>query len=222
MLIGAEFQAYPQRVLLGVDQPVDQDGNPIRHFDQQLGQARLWMFPGDASEMDVKEFSAADLDNMRNAIDGLVKDLTAQTRTPPHYVAGQIVNASGDALKAAETGLVSKVRDKMDPFGEAHEEVMRLAFRAIDRNDPRADATDAEVIWRDPEVRSQAEIVDAAVKKQALGVPWEQLMEDIGYSPQQIDRMAALRETDQLLTATQPPPSPEQNGAGQLPIPTPY
>jgi hypothetical protein len=222
LLIGAEFIAYPQRVVLGVDQPVDAEGNPLRNFDLQLGQSRLWMFPGDASEIDIKEFKEADLDNIGKQIERLRRSLTSQTRTPPHYVSGEIVNVSGDALKAAETGLVSKVRDKMDPFGEAHEEVMRLSFRSLNASDPRAEATDAETIWRDPESRSQAETVDAAVKKQALGVPWEQLMEDIGYSPQQIDRMAAMRETESLLAPEPPPPNPELNGAGARAVPAPY
>jgi hypothetical protein len=205
MLVGSESTAYRQRVLLGIDQPTDDEGNPIP-IEQALGGA-LWVFPGPDAR--AHEFSATDLNNFRQAIDGLVRDLTAQTRTPPHYVAGQIVNASGDALKAAETGLVSKVRKKMQPFGEAHEEAMRLAFKALDPDDPRADETKAETIWADPESRSQAESVDAATKKASLGVPWEQIMEDIGYSPQQIERMQAMRQADDLLVQTAPP----ENGA---------
>ena len=204
MLIGSEYQAYPQRVLLGVDTPRDAQGNPVKNADMASGASRLWNIPNENAR--AFQFDAADLNNFRNAIDGLVRDLTAQTRTPPHYVAGQIVNASGDALKAAETGLVSKVRDKMDPFGEAHEEMMRLAFRAIDRTDERAEATDAEVIWRDPESRSQAETVDAAVKLASIGVPPEVLWEKVGFSPQEIDRMKSMQETDALLNATLPQP----------------
>jgi hypothetical protein len=135
-----------------------------------------------------------------DAIRGFVDDLVAQTRTPPHYVVGKMANLSGDALKAAETGLVAKVRDKMDPFGEAHEEAMRLAFRAIDPDDPRASATDAETIWRDPESRSQAELADALTKLATIGVPQEILWEKYGFSPQEIDRMKAMQEADALLT----------------------
>lgn len=203
MLIGSEYQAYPQRVLLGVDVPRDATGNPIANADLKASQSRVWFIP--SADAKPFEFSASDLANFRTAMDGLVRDLTAQTRTPPHYVAGQIVNASGDALKAAETGLVSKVRDKMDPFGEAHEETMRLAFRAIDSKDKRAAATDAEVIWRDPESRSQAETVDAAVKLASIGVPNEVLWERVGFSPQEIDRMLAMQDVDALL-------APETNG----------
>jgi hypothetical protein len=225
MLIGSEYKAFPQRVLLGIDSPKGPDGNPIplSQLESASAKSHLWLFPGpDAKAF---EFSAADLVNFREAIDGLVRDLTAQTRTPPHYVSGQIVNASGDALKAAETGLVSKVKDKQDPFGEAHEEAMRLAFRAIDRDDPRAAATDAETIWVDPESRSHAEVVDAATKLATLGVPNEVLWEKVGFSPQEIDRMKQLQETDALLAASLPQPVPQaQPGQppanGNIPQPT--
>jgi hypothetical protein len=216
MLVGSESTAYRQRVILGLEQPTDENGKPIPIDDLLSGS--LWMFPG--KDAKAHEFNATELDNFRKAIDGLVRDLTAQTRTPPHYVAGQIVNASGDALKAAETGLVAKVRSKMEPFGEAHEEAMRLAFKARDPEDPRAEETQAETIWADPESRSQAEVVDAATKKQALGVPWEQIMEDIGYSPQQIDRMQALREAESLTAAAFPPPSPNGNASEPEVAPT--
>jgi hypothetical protein len=70
---------------------------------------------------------------------------------------------------------------------------------------------DAETIWRNTESRSEAQVVDAAVKKQALGVPFEQNMEDIGYSPQVIDRMLAMKETDAFLN---PPAEDEDDDAG--------
>lgn len=215
LLVGSEFDAMPQRVLLGVEQPKDADGRPVplNKIDQAAAGSRLWMFPGEHAK--AVEFSAAELSNIRESIDGLVRDLTAQTRTPPHYVSGQIVNASGDALKAAETGLVAKVRDKMDPFGEAHEEMMRLAFRAQDRTDPRAEAIDAEVIWRDPESRSQAETVDAIQKQVAMGLPFEVALEKMGYSPQEIDRILALQGADELIAATLPPPIPTAEANGQ-------
>jgi hypothetical protein len=210
MLVGSEYTAFRQRVLMGIDQPKDPNTGkpiPLQDVEKRAQQSRLWVFPG--KDARAFEFQANDLDNFRKAMDGLVRDLTAQTRTPPHYVSGQIVNASGDALKAAETGLVARVRDKMDPFAEAHEETMRLAFKAI--GDERANATDAETIWRDPESRSQAETVDAAVKLKGL-LPDEILMERIGMSPQEIDRAMTMRDVAALLTNALGPPVPSTNG----------
>lgn len=228
LLIGAEYQAYPLRILLGVESPVDSAGQPIKNADLAVSQARLLMFPN--PEAKVAEFSEAKLTAFIESMREIVNHLTAQTRTPPHYVSGQIVNASGDALKAAETGLVSKVKAKMLPFGEGHEEALRLAFRAIDANDPRATATDAETIWRDPESRSQAETVDAAVKLSTIGVPKQALWERIGASPQEIDRWSAMADAEALLADTLQPQVPpgEQlpammrtNGASGGTIPTP-
>jgi hypothetical protein len=123
---------------------------------------------------------------------------------------GGVVNVSGDALKAAETGLISKVRDRQRSFGESWEQTMRIAFRVLG-DEAKAKAHTAETLWRDPESRSIAELADAAVKKSAAGVPWRQRMEDMGYTPQQIARMEIDRAADALnaQTATDPTvPSP--------------
>lgn len=67
--------------------------------------------------------------------------------------------------------------------------------------DERARAASLETSWADPESRTEGEHVDAVLKKHTLGVPWAQLMEDLGYSPQQIERMRRMREEDAALSA---------------------
>lgn len=209
MLIGSEYQAYPQRVLLGVEPPVGPDGKPIS--GPKASQQRLWYF--NAPDAKVAEFTAANLNAFVDASQHLVRHLTAQTRTPPHYVLGEIVNASGDALKAAETGLVSKVRGKLLHFGEGHEEAIRLAM--VGAGKPRDER--AETIWKDPETRSAAETVDAAVKLSTIGVPNEILWEKVGFSPQEIDRMRVQAQAEAFLNPPPPPPGTpnEQPGPDQ-------
>lgn len=208
LLIGAEYHGLPQRVMLGVEPPRDPVSGKVI-ADAEMQKARLWYFNG--QNVKAHEFSQADLKGLRESVDGFIGDLAAQTRIPLYYFRpNAISNISAEALIGLDAGLVSKTDDKKDPFGEAHEEMMRLAFRSIDRNDPRAKATAAETKWADTESRSQAQVVDAAVKKQTLGVPFEQIAEDIGYSPQQIDRMMQQREADALLATTQPGPDAGQ------------
>jgi hypothetical protein len=222
ILVGSEYQAFPQRVLLGVEQPKGADGKPIPldQLDRAAQSSRLWMFPGQDAK--AFEFSAAELKNIRDVLDGSIGDLAAQTRIPIYYFRPQAIsNISAEALVGLDAGLVSKVNDAKEPFDEAHEDTMRLAFKARDPQDERASEVMAETIWKNTESRSEAQLVDAAVKKQTIGVPWEQLMEDLGYSPQQIDRMAGSREADALLNAlTNPggfgagePAQPAANGA---------
>lgn len=194
MLIGSEYQAFPQRVLLGVEIPKDPEtGQPIRAAELQASQSRIWAFANDQAK--VAEFKAADLKNYVEARQHLIENLTAKTRTPPHYVTGKMINVSGDALKAGETGLVSKTRWKMVTFGEGHEDALRLAFLA-QGDKQRAKAADAEVIWRDPEIRSQGELTDSLTKLKALNVPDEILWEKWGFSPTEIARMKTMQIAD--------------------------
>jgi hypothetical protein len=60
MLIGAEYQAFPQRVLLGVEIPKDPiDRQPMPAAQLQASQSRLWAFGNPDAK--VAEFKAADL-----------------------------------------------------------------------------------------------------------------------------------------------------------------
>lgn len=206
-LIASEYQGLPQRVLLGVEPPRDPDtGRPIKF--ETAAKSRLWYFNNPNAK--AHEFSAADLKNLRETVDGFIRDLAAQTRIPIYYFHPQAIsNISAEALIGLDAGLVSKVTDKQSPFGEAHEETMRLAFKSIDPNDPRASYTQAETVWADTESRSQAQVVDAAQKKKDIGVPFTQLAEDMGYTPEQITRMETERAADVLLSdATEPAVTP--------------
>jgi hypothetical protein len=146
------------------------------------------------------QFQAADLGNYVKLIDNYVASMAAITRIPFHYFligrGGQ--PPSGEAITSAEAGLVAKAKERQLHFGESWEQTMRLCFKVLD--DPRSEAFDAEVIWSDPEYRSQSTLVDSAVKlATGLQVPLPQLWQDVGYSPQQIERFDELREVDRQL-----------------------
>ena len=79
-------------------------------------------------------------------------------------------------------------------FGESWEEVMRLCFAVL--GDDKANVSNAETIWGDPEYRSESELADALVKRAAIGVPRQQLWEDAGYTQSQIARFMAMAEQD--------------------------
>ncbi|MEU3986192.1 phage portal protein [Streptomyces sp. NPDC026672] len=194
LIAAMKYGAFRQRWAAGLE--VDEDpltGQKIQPFKLDIRQ--LWTT--EDPEVKFGEFQATDLRPYVAAVESAVQDLAAISRTPPHYLIGAVVNVSGDALKAAETGLVSKVRDRQRNFGESWEQTMRLAFRVL--NDaPRANAYTAETIWRDPESRSVAELADAAVKKSTAGVPWRQRMEDMQYTPTQIARMEIDRAADAI------------------------
>ena len=194
LMAAMKYGAFRQRWAAGLEIGEDPlTGKPMEPF--KLDIKRLWTT--EDPEVKFGEFGATDLRPYVAAVESAVQDLAAISRTPPHYLIGAVVNVSGDALKAAETGLVSKVRDRQRNFGESWEQTMRLAFRVLGE-EAKATTYTAETIWRDPESRSISEMADAAVKKQAAGVPWRQRMEDMLYTPAQISRMEIDRAADAL------------------------
>lgn len=193
MLIASEYIAYPQRYVTGLEIPVDETtGRPIAPFN--ISMDKLLVAEDPAAKFG--SLTAGDLENYVKGIEVLVQHIASQTRTPPHYFYLSGNFPSGDAIKSAETGLVAKAKRKMRFFGEAWEEVMRLAFMVLD--DPRGQITNSETIWADPEYRSEAELADALIKRSALGVPRQQLWEDAGYTQTQIARFKAYEAEDTL------------------------
>ena len=224
MIVASEFAAYPQRVATGVEIPSDSSGNAVPSAQLEASISRLWAFENDAAK--VFTLSAADLGNYVKAIELSVQHLAAQTRTPPHYLLGQIVNIAADALVAAEAGLVNKAERKQLDFGETWEEAMRLAFRwrALWRrnhkdiegavlDEIRGTDMAAETIWRNPESRSPAVVADALVKLRAIGVPEETLWERAGFTPRQIERMRIQRKVEQAEALARQAQTIEQGGA---------
>lgn len=189
LLVASEFYAFPQRVITGLEEMVDQNGNPIP-VDKIPGHlAQTWLLPEGAS---ITQLKANDLAAYSNAIQEFLKQIASITRTPPNYLLlGQMVNVSGDALQAAEKGLTSKVRRKQKDFGDSWQDVIVLAF--IASGDAASAKAVPEVIWAEAESRTLAQIVDPIVKmRQVLGVPLEACWEYLGATPEQIQSWKVL------------------------------
>lgn len=178
-LMAQEYSAFRQRWATGYELPEDESGQPIEPFKAAVD--RLWV----AEDPQVKfgEFSATDLTPYLRATDADVQHMAARTRTPAQYLLGQLSNVNGETLKATESGLVSKVRQRQRPLGESLEEIVRLYLQAA--GDER-DLSRIEVIWHNPEFRTEGELVDALVKMSTLGVPREALWERWGASQTEI------------------------------------
>jgi hypothetical protein len=198
-LVISAMQAYRQRWATGVDL-TDENGNPDNGFDP--GADLLWNVSDENAKFG--EFQPVDLAGVLKAVDSDVQHLAAITRTPPHYLLGSMVNTSGDALAAAETGLTSKVIERSQEFGESWELVYQLAGRIMGKTVP----DDCEVIWANPQFRTLTEMAAASVQLMTAGVPWRTRMAELDYTPSQIDRMQAERASDALLTAALAPQVP--------------
>lgn len=189
-LMTQDFGAFPQKWATGYP---EQDGQGAANPKVDVGRDR--MVTSDVAETKFGQWESAALDPYSAAKREDVKDIASRTRTPAQYLLGEMSNVNGETLKASESGLVSKVRQRSRTAGEGAEDAARLARRAAGLGG--ADES-METIWRNPEFRTEGELVDALQKMSALRVPDEALWERWGASQVEIDRWKSMRseETD--------------------------
>lgn len=181
-LMTQDYGAFPQKWAVAWPNE-DDDGNP-----NTIDIGRNRMVTTEVKETQFGQWDAAPLDPYSGAKKEDVKDIASRTRTPAQYLLGEMSNVNGETLKASESGLVSKSRHRMTPWGEGAEETVRVARLAAGL--PVAGGLSMETIWRNPEFRTEAELTDAVVKKVSAGIiSMRQAREDLGYTEAQIARM---------------------------------
>lgn len=197
----ADFASLGQRIVTGAERPMvpilDDNGNPVGERPVDLEKFAIdriiWLEDPNAKPA---QWEAAQLEPFTRVIERGVTHLAAQTRTPTHYLVGQMANLSADALKAAETGLVKRTEEKTRNLGKGIREVFRLAA-LVQGNEAKAKAiAGGKVLWRDVESRSEAQLVDALLKLKQVGFPFEYLCERYGLSPNEIARVIALKQKE--------------------------
>lgn len=159
IMIAMEYGAFPQKWATGLELPTNPEtGQPLDTFEASV--RRMWVTPSETAK-----FGALPPTDIKPYIDwytSTVQHMAAVTRTPASYLLGHMANLSAEALAAAEAGLVNKVKRRRMHFEQAFESALRLAFRTV--GDPRGDAVTAETVWVEPEIRSDAQSMDAAQK----------------------------------------------------------
>lgn len=194
LMVSAEFHAMPRRWATGVEIAEEADGEPAEAFNRTPG--RTWLLEDPAAR--VGQFNEATLSGFVAGVELLTQQLAAVTAIPAHYLnslTGQLPSA--ESLRAAEASLVAKARRKQRAFGETWEEVARLALLVRDGRLP-VGADQLETVWADPETRTVAQLADAVGKMRDLGLPWQACMEQLGFSPTQIDRFRVLRRQEAI------------------------
>jgi hypothetical protein len=204
LFTASDYASFPQRIVLGAEVPevpiLDETGQIVgsRPVDlERFAVDRVMFFTGD--DVKVTEWTAANLEAYSNIIEVAVGHIAAQTRTPQHYLSGKMTNISGDALLAAETGLVKRVEEKQIWFGQALREMFRLVALA-QGNTAKADAiAGGRVLWADAESRSHSQLSDALLKLKQIGFPFEWIALKYGLTPTEIVDMLKMKEREAQL-----------------------
>jgi len=203
LLNALDFASLPTRVVTGADTPkipiLDANGRVVGDRPVDLNELRreriLWI----PKEANVEEWTAANLEVFSNVIERAIEHISAQTRTPPHYLVGKVSNLSAEAFTAAETGLVSKAGERiiyLDPAARGTYELIALA----QGNSAKARAVrGGKVMWGDPQYRSMAQKVDALMKLKGMGFPLEWIAEQYGLEPDEVARVMLMRQQEAAL-----------------------
>jgi hypothetical protein len=203
LFLAADYASMPARVVLGQAPPktpiLDANGlhigdRPVEMKD--LNEKRFLFLSGTDSKID--SWEAARLDVFTGVIEKAVGHIAAQTRTPPTYLVTTtgMSNVNGEGLKASEIGLVKKTLEFQTFATPAIREVYRLIALAKGDDALAKAARLATITWANPEIRSEAQLADALLKKKQMGYPLEYLMELDGMDPVDIKRVLAMREDE--------------------------
>jgi hypothetical protein len=152
---------------------IDPDTGLPRPKKMNYNASRFLMTPN--KEAKFGTLDETPLDGFISSVEMSIRQFSAFSQTPPHYLLGQIANLSAEALQAAEIALARKVSEFQVIFGESWERVFRLAAE-LAGDTTIADDHTGEVIWRDMEQRSLAQAADGLGKlREQLQIPAEGL-----------------------------------------------
>lgn len=204
LFLSADYASMPARVVLHQGPPktpiIDKTTGAIigeRTVDlKDLQEKRLLYLSGADTQID--SWEAAKLDVFTDTIEIAVGHIAAQTRTPPTYLVTKtgMSNVNGEGLKASEIGLVKKTLEFQTFAAPALREVYRLIALAMGDVVLAQQARLATISWMNPEIRSEAQLADALLKKKSIGYPTRYLMELDGLDPIEIDRVMEMREEE--------------------------
>ncbi len=191
-LMTQDYGAFPQKWAVAWPQYED-DARTVPTKPINVGRDR--MVTTEIAEGKFGQWDAAPLDPYSAAKREDVKDIASRTRTPAQYLLGEMTNVNGETLKASESGLVSKVKQRRRPYAEAFEDAMRLARQLAGLSNPGE--VRMETIFNNPEFRTEGELVDALQKMRAIALPLDAVWERWGATPTERARWRELLEAEQ-------------------------
>jgi hypothetical protein len=220
LFTASDVASLAQRIVLGAEVPkipiLDANGEKVGEKPVDLRKfihdRILWL---EDPKANVDSWSAAELNPFTDVIEVAVGHIAAQTRTPQHYLVGKMANLSGDALIAAETGLVKRAEEKQLWYGQGLREVFVLIALARSETAKAKALRGGSMLWADTQSRSLAQLTDSLLKLKQIGFPFEFLAARYGLTPTEVADLMLMREREaeldpiSAIMAGQPtPPGP--------------
>ena len=191
----AEFQAFKQRFVTGVEEEELPTNPDTGRKELQSNPGDVWRFGGEAGQVNVGELTAADPSGILASIDNMVKHLANVTRTPENILTGNGTASSGFALAKLEAPLLDKVREKQVSFGNAYEDLNKLLLIMLQYHGdiPQGELPETSIEWETSTTQSAEEKFADAQRKQILKqnnvISAKQWALEEGYTEDEITQM---------------------------------
>lgn len=174
-LVVSRFGAFPQRYAIGW--AASSEDELVR-----ASMARLMAF--DDETVKLGAFPAASVEPYNMILEEMLGFAALTAQVPVAGITGRIDNLAAETVALVNAPYQRKLDEKRDSLGESWEQFLRLQGGM---NNIKVDDS-AEVVWRDTESRSFAQVVDGIQKLNASGVPIDTLLEDIpGWSQRRLN-----------------------------------
>lgn len=191
----ADFQAYKQRYIIGVEEEELPLNPNTGRRELQSNPGDVWRF-SEGEGVQVGELSENDPAGILNSIDKLVDHLSVITRTPKSILQDSAGTASsGFALSKVEAPLLDKVAEKQVSFGNSYEDINRALIIMMQYHGvlPKGEIPETFVNWKSSTSESAEEKLYNAQRKQILKqnrvISSKQWAIEEGYTEEEITKM---------------------------------
>ncbi len=191
MLIAMEFAAFPQRVIINVDDSEAETQESIKRFQTGIDRILTLYGVSDGKQPSIAEFSAANIAQYLAVAEFWDKAVSRVTKVPVHYLSLTGDFPSGRALRIAEGPFLSKLEDRQRAFGNVWSSVMEYAVRLSGMD---VESGTLRVNWKSAAPLSEEDQLDRALQRDMIGIPFESNLKMLGYEPGQIEEILALKD----------------------------
>lgn len=195
LLMAQQYAAFKQRWVTGMTIEEDPEGNTREPFNPRVD----GMLQSESPDTKFGEFQETNLAGYLDSRQSTLRIASAKAQLAAHamLVSDGVTNLSAEALAALEAPFQRKIAEKKTSFGESNEQMLRLAAKANGDTAGWED-TSAQVVWRDTESRSLAQVADALGKMaQMLAIPPRALWERIpGVTDMDLKRWEKLADAE--------------------------
>jgi hypothetical protein len=143
--------------------------------------ASVWFMKGISS---YGQFPVGDPTAFLTPFTAYIHALAVITQTPMHFLDPIVSNVSGESLRVIEAPFAKKVRNRQMSFGATWRDIFRFVLKL---KTGQAKPADVQIHWVPAATVNDLATIQGQQIKEQIGVPPWQLLQEQGYTPEQLE-----------------------------------